>query len=40
MMIESIEDADLETFVTGLPRLKTFMYEILRLKGAIRAKVS
>jgi len=37
MLIESIEDADLETFVTGLPRLRSFMYEVLRLKGAIQS---
>jgi cytochrome P450 len=40
MLIESIEDADLETCVTGLPRLRSFMYEVLRLKGAYIAEVS
>jgi hypothetical protein len=40
ILIESIEVADLETFVTGLPRLRSFMYEVLRLKGAYRAEVS
>jgi len=37
MLIKSIEDADLETFLTGLPRLRSFMYEVLRLKGAIQS---
>jgi cytochrome P450 len=35
MLIESIEEADLEKFATGLPCLRSFMYEVLRLKGAI-----
>jgi hypothetical protein len=38
MLIESIENADLETFVTGLQRLRSFMYEVLRLKGAIESE--
>jgi len=35
MAIESIEDADLDTLATGFPRMSSFMYEVLRLRGPI-----
>jgi hypothetical protein len=36
MLIESIENADLETFVTGLQRLRSFMYEVFSTQRSDR----
>jgi cytochrome P450 len=35
MAIENFEDADLDTLATGFPRMSSFIYEVLRLRGPV-----